>query len=74
MAIIIKKVADKKDLKAFIRFNYELYKNNPYAVPDLYDDMLNTFRPRKMQLLNFVSPIIFWLIKTGSWWDVWQLL
>ncbi len=34
--IIIKKVESKKDMKRFIEFNYELYKNHPYAVPDLY--------------------------------------
>ena len=40
--IIIKKVNSKKDLKRFIEFNYELYKGNPYAVPDLYLDLANT--------------------------------
>ena len=34
MAITIKKVSSKKELKTFIRFNYELYKENPYSVPD----------------------------------------
>ena len=43
MAITIKKVETSKELKQFIRFNYEMYKENPYSVPDLYDDMLNTF-------------------------------
>ena len=47
MAITIKKVSTKKELKQFIRFNYKLYKNNPYSVPDLYDDMLNTFNKKK---------------------------
>ena len=32
MAITIKKVSSKKELKTFIRFNYELYKENPYSV------------------------------------------
>ena len=41
--ITIKQVETKKELKRFIRFNYELYKDNPYSVPDLYEDMLNTF-------------------------------
>jgi len=36
-------VETKKELKHFIRFNYELYKDNPYSVPDLYEDMLTTF-------------------------------
>lgn len=53
MAIIIKKVSSKKELKTFIRFNYELYKGNPYSVPDLYDDMLNTFNPKKNAAFEF---------------------
>ena len=43
MGITIKKVETSKELKKFIRFNYEMYKENPFSVPDLYDDMLNTF-------------------------------
>ena len=53
MAIIIKKVSSKKELKTFIRFNYELYKGNPYSVPDLYDDMLGTFSPKKNPAFEF---------------------
>lgn len=59
MTITIQKVKTKEELKKFIRFNYELYKNNPYSVPDLYDDMLNTFNPKKMLRLSFVKPITF---------------
>ncbi len=47
MAIEIQKVSSKKELKKFIRFNYELYKDNPYSVPDLYDGMVDTFDPKK---------------------------
>ena len=35
MAVEIRRVESKRDLKKFIRFNYELYKNNAYSVPDL---------------------------------------
>ena len=47
MAITIKKVSGRKELKKFIRFNFKMYKGNPYSVPDLYDDMLNTFNKKK---------------------------
>ena len=47
MAVIIKQVSNKKELKKFIQFNKELYKGNAYSVPDLYDDMLNTFNKDK---------------------------
>ena len=59
MAITIKKVSTKKDLKSFIRFNYELYKNNPYAVPDLYDDMVGTFNPKKNAAFEFCEADYF---------------
>ena len=46
MAITIKKVSGKKELKKFIRFNYELYKDNEYSVPELYSDMVDTLSPK----------------------------
>lgn len=59
MAVIIKKVTTKKELKKFIRFNYELYKKNKYSVPDLYDDMLNTFNPKKNAAFEFCEAEFF---------------
>ena len=53
MAITIKKVETKSELKKFIRFNYELYKGNPYKVPELYPDMVETFTPGKNPALEF---------------------
>ena len=58
MAIIIKKVSSKKELKTFI-FNYELYKGNPYSVPDLYDDMLGTFSPKRNAAFEFCEADYF---------------
>lgn len=66
MAIIIKKVSDKKDLKKFIRLNYELYKANPYSVPDLYDDMLNTFNKKKNAAFKFCEADYFLAYKDGQ--------
>lgn len=59
MTITIQKVKTKEELKKFIRFNYELYKNNPYSVPDLYDDMLNTFNPKKNAAFEFCEADYF---------------
>lgn len=59
MAIIIKKVSSKKELKTFIRFNYELYKGNPYSVPDLYDDILGTFSPKRNAAFEFCEADYF---------------
>ena len=59
MSAEIKKVTTKKDLKRFIRFNYEFYKNNHYSVPDLYDDMLRTFSPQKNAAFEFCEADYF---------------
>ena len=59
MAITIKKVSTKRELHKFIRFNYKLYKNNPYSVPDLYDDMLNTFNKKKNAAFEFCEADYF---------------
>ncbi len=66
MAVTIKKVTTKKELKRFIRFNYELYKNNPCSVPDLYDDMLNTFNRKKNAAFEFCEAEYFLAYKDGQ--------
>ena len=66
MAITIKKVETSKELKQFIRFNYEMYKDNPYSVPDLYDDMLNTFSRDKNAAFEFCEADYFMAYKDGK--------
>ena len=57
--IKVKKVTTKKELETFIRFNYELYKENPYSVPDLYDDMVDTFNRQKNPAFEFCEADYF---------------
>lgn len=57
--ITIKKVESKRELRAFIRFNYHLYKGNPYAVPDFLEDMLETFDRRKNAAFEFCEADLF---------------
>ncbi|MDD3036838.1 N-acetyltransferase [Bacteroides sp.] len=66
MAITIKKVSSKRELKKFIRFNYKLYKENPYSVPDLYDDMLNTFNKKKNAAFEFCEADYFLAYKDNK--------
>ncbi len=65
MAVEIKKVTTRKELKRFIRFNYEFYKDNPYSVPDLYDDMLNTFSRKKNAAFEFCEADYFLALRDG---------
>ncbi|MCH5311036.1 MAG: N-acetyltransferase [Prevotella sp.] len=45
--IEIRKVTDKRGLRTFIDFYYDLYHGSPYAVPYLYSDELATLRHDK---------------------------
>ena len=66
MAVEIRRVETKRDLKKFIRFNYELYKNNPYSVPDLYEDARDTFSKEKNPAFEFCDAECFLAYKDGK--------
>lgn len=65
MSIQIQKVTTKDELKQFIRFNYELYKDCEYAVPDLLEDMLATFNPEKNAAYEFCEAELFLAFRDG---------
>ena len=44
MGIEIREVASGRELKTFVRFPFQLYRGNPYWVPGLEFDELNTLR------------------------------
>lgn len=45
--ITIKEVSSKKELKAFVLFSFELFKDNPYWIPPIIADELETFDKEK---------------------------
>ena len=66
MSVEIKRVSTKSELKRFIRFNYEFYKENKYSVPDLYDDMLHTFSPKRNAAFEFCEADYFLAYREGK--------
>ena len=64
--IEIRKVASKKDLKAFIELHYELYKNNPYDAPNLYSDERNTLSKDKNAAFEFCEAEYYMAFKDGK--------
>ena len=60
MNIIVKEVFTRRDLKQFIDFPNRLYTGNPYYVPRLYFDELNTLRRDKNPAFE-VCDARFWL-------------
>ena len=66
MAINIVPVSTRKQLKQFIRFNYEMYKDNPYSVPDLYEDMITTLDKEKNAAFEFCEADYFLAYKDNK--------
>ena len=65
-SIQIKRVETKKDLKRFIEFHYDLYKGNPYDVPNLYSDEVNTLSKNKNATFDFCEAEYYLALKEGK--------
>ncbi|HSN60517.1 MAG TPA: hypothetical protein VLR49_06265 [Ferruginibacter sp.] len=59
-SVIIKEVTGKKQLNAFIDFSYDLYQGNKYYVPQLKNDVQDTFNQNKNPAFEFCE-IKYWL-------------
>ena len=66
MAVSVKKVKTKKELKQFIKFPFSLYKNNPYWVPPLINDELNSFNPKINPIFKEAQADFFLAYKNGK--------
>lgn len=53
MAISVRPVSGKAEMKQFVRFRIDLYRGSPYAVPPLYMDELTTLDPKKNPAFEF---------------------
>lgn len=66
MAVEIRKVETKKDLKTFIDFHYDLYEGSPYDVPNLYIDERNTLDKKRNAAFDFCRAEYFLAYKDGK--------
>jgi len=66
MSVEIKEVVSKSDLKKFIRFPYKLYKNNPYWVPSLDMDEMNSLSKDKNPAFEFCEARYWMAYKNGE--------
>ncbi len=64
--IIIKEVKTLKELKQFINFEYNLYKNNKYWVPPLFDDEFKTLRKDKNPAFDHCEAVYYTAWKNGK--------
>lgn len=66
MPISVIPVTTKREMKQFICFNYELYKDSPYAVPELYSDIRDTLDPGKNAAFEFCEAQPFIALRGGE--------
>ena len=66
MPITVKPVTTKSEMKQFICFNYELYKDSPYAVPELFNDVRDTLDPSKNAAFEFCEAQPFIALRDGK--------
>lgn len=66
MGVIIKEVTEKKELKQFVKFNIELYKDNPYHVPGLIEEEMVTLDRKKNPAFEICDSIYFLAYKEGE--------
>ena len=60
MAVEIREIRTRKELKRFIQFANDLYKDCPYYCPPLFFDEMNCFTPEKNPALE-VSEFRLWM-------------
>lgn len=67
MAVEIKKISkDIKSLRKFVQFGTDFYKNNPYFVPPLRSDDVDTLNPQKNPAFDFCESEYFMAYKDGK--------
>ncbi len=62
----IKRITTKGELKDFVRFNYTLYKDCQYAVPDLMEDTLKCFDAKSNAAYEFCEADCFLAYRDGK--------
>lgn len=64
--IEVKQISSKKDIKKFVQFQLELYKNNPYYIPPIVKDEMANFDPEKNQVFKNADCWLFLAYKNGQ--------
>ena len=64
--ITIKEALTKKEMKDYVMFSFELYKNNPYWIPPIIADELETFDKTKNPALQSAEAHFYLAYKNGK--------
>lgn len=66
MSVEIRLVETKRELKTFVKVPFEIYKGDPYWVPPLIMDDLETFNPEKNPAFEHAEAKLFLAYKNGK--------
>lgn len=66
MGVVIKEVTSKKELKKFVKFNIDLYKDNPYHIPGLIEEEMVILDKKKNPAFEVCDAIYFLAYKDGK--------
>lgn len=64
--ITIKEMVSKKEMTTFVKFPFKLYKNNPFWIPPLISDQLETFNKKINPVFEHASARFFVAIKNNE--------
>ena len=64
--IEIRTVGNRKELEQFVQFYYDLYRNDPYAVPYLFFDEMNTLRSDRNPSFECCTAQYFMAFRDGK--------
>lgn len=66
MSVTITEINSKAEKRKFVKFPIQLYKGNPYYVPPLILDELETINPEKNPAFDFCEQKLFLAYKNGK--------
>lgn len=66
MSVIVREVSGKKELKKFVKFHLDLYKDNPYHVPGLIQEEMMTLDKQKNPAFEVCDAIYFLAYREGK--------
>ena len=64
--ITLKEMTSKKEMKAFVKFPFKLYKDNPYWVPPIINDEIDSFDKSKNPVFEHAEARFFVALKNNE--------
>ncbi|MDP3314222.1 GTP cyclohydrolase [Lutibacter sp.] len=64
--IVLQEMCSKKEMNEFVKFPFKLYKNNPYWVPPIIDDELDSFNPTINPVFEHAQAQFFVALKNNE--------